>query len=149
MSQSEFHALTEEERRSHVTRILSPIQSDDENVKLSEDEEAGSDTEPAEAEWRSGEAEVNAARAAGVWPDGRPLGTGHDTPYMKPRWARATLCGDKTMEGRPNQGVRSSPPTKLSSPPTIPLHEWPDLSRAFDPLSGRPAFRETTGSLSR
>ena len=66
MSQSEFHALTEEERRLHVTRILSPVQSDDENVKLSEDEEAGSDTEPAEAEWRSGEAEVNAARAAGV-----------------------------------------------------------------------------------
>jgi len=140
MSQSEFHALTEEERRLRVTRILSPIQSDDENVKLSEDEEAGSDTEPAEVEWRSGEAEVEAARAAGVWPDGRPLGTGHDTPYMKPRWARATLCGDKTMEGRPNQGVRSSPPTKVSSP---------DLARAFDPLSGRRAFRETTGSLSR
>ena len=58
------------------------------------------------AGWRDGVAQRDAAKAAKQWPDGTPIGRGHDAPYLKEKWARAMAAGMKKVEGRPNEGVR-------------------------------------------
>jgi len=68
------------------------------------------------AAWRSGERERDAARTAKRWPDGEPVGRGHDSPYLKERWAKAIATGVKKVEGRPDEGVRCRPPHHPSYP---------------------------------
>ena len=57
--------------------------------------------------WRSGEDVRDAAKDKGKWPDGAPVGRGHGSPYLKPHWAKRMRRGEKLIEGRPLDGVRS------------------------------------------
>ena len=57
-------------------------------------------------DWQSGESARDAAKASGVWPDGRKVGKGHGQPYLAPKWAVALSARKKLFEGRPHEGVR-------------------------------------------
>jgi ASC-1-like (ASCH) protein len=54
--------------------------------------------------WRSGKTELAAARRAGRWADGIPLGRGHGQPYLQAKYARDIRAQVKTVEGRPGKG---------------------------------------------
>ena len=56
------------------------------------------------AGWTSGMAELEAARRAGRWADGAPLGRGHGQPYLQAKYARDIRAQVKKVEGRPGQG---------------------------------------------
>ena len=57
--------------------------------------------------WRSGEITRDAVVKARVWDDGAPYGRGHGSPYLKPEWAKRMHDRQKTIEGRPDEGVHS------------------------------------------
>ena len=96
--------------------------------------------------WRSGERERDNAKAAKQWPGGEPVGRGHDSPYLKERWARAIAPGVKKVEGRPDEGVRCRPTHhQIPAIPTIPSAD------IIDPPvnSGLRTSRRATTSHSR
>ena len=58
--------------------------------------------------WRSGENVRDNAIELRKWGDGQPVGRGHGSPYLQPRWAACIHNGVKRIEGRPWDGVRHS-----------------------------------------
>lgn len=54
--------------------------------------------------WDSGQVQLDAALAAGKWPDGAPIGRGFGQPYLQHEYAKLMAAGCKTAEGRPGGG---------------------------------------------
>lgn len=52
-------------------------------------------------QWRSGEDVRDIALEHGKWGDGEPIGRGHGSPYLQPKWAADIHAVVKRIEGRP------------------------------------------------
>lgn len=116
MSKDEWHAqgLSADERGiPHATPVLD--RSDDSGE--GSDEAAAAPCDPRQTrvgssctqKWQASLAERDRVRSSGKWPDGAPVGRGHGQPYIKLAYAEAIASGAKTVEGRPNEGVRRQP----------------------------------------
>ena len=121
-----LHGVSEEEWRTNPD-VRFPIPPFVPELDGSGDESgdestsAGGDDKLPQDGWRSGEQERDAAKQAGKWPDGAPLGRGHGSPYLQPEYALKIAAAEKTVEGRPREGVCArvaSPPQRLHSQPT-------------------------------
>ena len=56
------------------------------------------------SKFASGKPQLAAVIAKKRWPDGRPVGRGHASPYLQPQYAAAIADGRKKVEGRPGGG---------------------------------------------
>ena len=54
--------------------------------------------------WRSGQAVLDQARSMGKWPDGKPIGKGHGSPYLQAVYAEKIGKLEKKVEGRAGGG---------------------------------------------
>ena len=79
---------------------------------LSDTEEAsfGEESATVPSRWLSGVDVRDFAVQSRSWSDGLPIGSGHGSPYLQEPWAALMHQKLKTVEGRPNDGVRSSSP---------------------------------------
>ena len=80
------------------------LSSSSEEAQKDEEESTGN-AECGWSGWRSGEAERDSVKSLGRWHDGTPIGKGHGSPYLAPRWAKQMHGGWKVVEGRPDEGV--------------------------------------------
>ena len=88
MSWHAWHAQDAATRASLVPQ-QKPVMLPSDASETSGEEEEEDDRADPWAGWVSGEEQRDAAKAAKAWPDGAPLGCGHGSPYLQPRWARA------------------------------------------------------------
>jgi hypothetical protein len=105
MSQKEFAALgVPAHKRGYAVAVSLCTLSDTEEASFGEE----SATVP--SRWLSGVDVRDFAVQSRSWSDGLPIGSGHGSPYLQEPWAALMHQKLKTVEGRPNDGVRSSSP---------------------------------------
>ena len=107
MSQKEFAALGRflpAHKRGYAVAVSLCTLSDTEEASFGEE----SATVP--SRWLSGVDVRDFAVQSRSWSDGLPIGSGHGSPYLQEPWAALMHQKLKTVEGRPNDGVRSSSP---------------------------------------
>ena len=66
------------------------------------------DIAPDWSHWESGETRLASIKAKRCWPDGKSLGRGYASPYLKPAHAQNIQRLLKTVEGRPREGFAAT-----------------------------------------
>ena len=116
MTQKEFHATgkSPEELGFEVASSLCTL-SDAEEESFGTGEVFVELACFSHGQWKSGEDVRHKAIELRKWADGQPVGRGHGSPYLQPRWAASIHNGVKRVEGRPWDGVRHASRKFLSS----------------------------------